>query len=268
MATKTLSLVLVLLASCAAGSESPPPDPGTRYDSLETFCAARARAECSDVVVQKCKSKGRDACVAARTDHCKGSMPQGVRYNPAGADACIRAVTDAYADAKLSAAESANIDDACGPKVFVGKGTARDRCESNWDCDASVGLVCMRAYGKDEGKCLVPHVVEPASSCADEADVCPSDSYCDTMTKVCVPKHASGESCQPGYIECVDTAVCAGGGPFGGGCRDKLQDGDTCAQSIDCMNGLCEKPTGAAMGTCSASLELSPLSAACTGFGS
>ncbi|MGZ3417967.1 MAG: hypothetical protein ACXWUG_19855 [Polyangiales bacterium] len=266
--TRPLSLfAVVVLVGCAAGGATPP-ETGASLDSLDAFCAARAKAECNDTVVKSCKSKTKDACVASRTAICKSSVPQGVRYDADAAGTCIDAVTEAYADAKLGPGEITGLADVCGPKVFVGKGTARDRCTSDWDCDASIGLVCLKAWGKDEGKCLVPNLVPTAAACDGEADVCPSDSYCDDQTKVCVPKHAPGESCQPGLIFCMDTAVCAGGGPFGGGCKDKLSLGETCRLDSDCKDGLCEKPTGAPMGACAAELELSPLSSACTGFGS
>jgi hypothetical protein len=263
----TRLLFFALLAGCAAGAEAPP-ETAASLDSLEAFCAARAKAECNDKVVKGCKSRTKDGCVAARKASCQSSVPQGVRYDAGAAGSCIAAVTDAYSDAMLSPEETKRLAEVCGPKVFVGKGTARDRCTSDWDCDASIGLSCLKSWGKDEGMCLVPHRVETASACDGEADVCPLDSFCDDQTKVCVPKHAPGETCQPGLILCMDTAVCAGGGPFGGGCKDKLSLGETCRLDEDCKDGLCEKPTGAPMGSCAAALELTPLSAACMGFGS
>jgi hypothetical protein len=266
---KTLLLTLVLLTfACAAGSEDSQEKPAAMYSSLDDFCRARAAAECSDMVLQKCRVKDRNACIAARTTACKTAIPQGVKYVPIAGEACIRTVRDSYSDALLYGVELTAIQRACSTKVFGGPGLAREPCTVDYDCDGTKGLECIRAYNADEGKCLTPVQVGPGASCAGEADQCPHDFYCDQRDKICKPRPIAEEPCQPGYMPCVEAAMCSGGGPFGGSCKAKAGIGEPCRYDVDCAELACEKPSGSPNGTCASVITMSPLSAACNGFGS
>lgn len=257
-----------LLGGCAAGSEDAPVKPAVRYASLDDFCRGRAEAECNDTVVQKCRVKDRVACMTSRAALCRSTIPQGVTYVAAAGESCIRAVRDAYADAQLHGSELVAIARACSSKVFGGPGVAREPCTVDYDCDGTKRLECITTWGQDQGKCLAPNPVGPGASCAGEADRCPEDFYCETRDKICKPRPLAAEPCQPGYMPCVEQAMCSGGGPFGGVCRAKGSIGEPCRYDSDCTDAACEKPSGSPNGACATVLTMSPLSAACTGFGS
>ncbi len=258
--------LLLAVPACAHGADDAPKP--SELTTVEAFCEARAAAECSDGAVSRCKVKDRTTCLAARKSSCKAAVPQGVKLVPQRADLCVKAVSGAYEDAKLGADELRAVDKACNVGLFAGPFGPRASCTTSFDCDATQNLECVKAYGASEGKCLVPVLVAAASSCAGEADRCPDDSFCDGTTKVCVPKRAEGQQCQPGYAYCTDDLVCQGGGPFGGHCNAKAVVGEQCSLDSECATGICEKPAKATVGNCAETMELSPLSNACAGFGS
>lgn len=261
-----LFAISTLVAACAHGSVDTEPT-SNRFASLDEFCKGRAEAECNDTVLAKCRVKERSACVAARVAACKSTIPQGVKYVPTAGEACIKTVRDAYSDAMLQGGELRAIEKACSTKVFGGPGVARDPCTVDYDCDGTKGLECIRTWAQDEGKCLAPVAVGPGASCAGEADRCPDEFYCEYTNKICKPRPIPGEQCQPGWAPCVETAMCAGAGPFGGGCKAKPAVGDPCRYDSDCADAACEKPSGSPNGVCATVLTMSPLSAACMGFG-
>jgi hypothetical protein len=265
---KSFCFLLALLPACAAGSADTPDNTTNRYASLDDFCRGRAEAECNDAVLAKCRVKEKKACIDSRTAICKSLIPQGVKYVPTAGESCIRIVREAYTDAALAGTELRAIERACSTKVFGGPGLARDTCTVDYDCDGTKGLECIRAWAEDEGKCLVPIPVGPGASCAGEADRCPEEFYCEYTNKICKPRPIAGEQCQPGWAPCVETALCAGAGPFGGGCKAKGAVGDPCRFDSDCADAACEKPSGSPNGVCATVLTMSPLSAACNGFGS
>lgn len=264
----TVAALVAVHLGCAAGSEDVPEKPVARYASLDDFCRGRAEAECNDTVLGKCRVKDKNACITSRAAICKASIPQGVTYVATAGEACIRTVRDAYGDAALQGAELTAIQRACSTKVFGGPGVARDPCTVDYDCDGTRGFECIRGWGQDQGKCLVPVAVGAGAACSGEADRCPDDFYCDFTSKVCKPRPGAGEPCQPNYTPCVDQAVCVGGGPFGGGCRAKSSAGESCRYDSDCADGACEKPSGSPKGACAPVITMSPLSDACSGFGS
>ena len=258
--------MFVLLTGCAAGSVAP--EEGTRYASLDDFCRGRAEAECNTAVLEKCRVKEKPACVKARMDACKTSIPQGVTYVPLAGESCIRAVREAYRDAQLFGAELTAIQRSCSTKVFGGPGGAREPCTVDYDCDGTKGFECIRGWNQDTGKCLKPVAVGPGASCAGEADRCPDDFYCEYNEKICNPRPIADETCQTGWAPCVEAATCIGGGPFGGTCKAKAGVGEPCRYDGDCAEFACEKPSGSPNGVCATVITMSPLSAACTGFGS
>ncbi len=236
--------------------------------TVEAYCTARAEAECSPTAIARCKVKDTATCVAARKTTCRAAVPQGVKLVARRAEACVKALGEAYADAKLGPDELKSVSLACDSGVFAGPYGARAACTTSVDCDASQGLECLKNYGETTGKCLVVNRVEPAASCAGEADRCPASWYCETTTKVCVASKTSGEKCQPGYVYCAAGLECLGGGPFGGACRELGGTGEACDNDARCASGICEKPSKATVGNCAETLELSPLSNSCVGFGS
>src|SRR5579859_1090883 len=125
---------VVLSCGCAAGGldvsdpAQPPTTDPTSYPTLEDFCAGRAKAECSDAVVKACGAKSASECLAARTNACMSSAPQGTTFQPSNAPACIAAIKTIYAKTVITDAEIADLGTTCGTKIFSGPGVARAPC--------------------------------------------------------------------------------------------------------------------------------------------
>lgn len=257
--------VLAVLASCAFGAT----DEKKQAWTLETYCDARANAECSAQVVTRCGAGGADACVRTRTDRCTLTAPQGVVLRPTKVDVCVKAVTDAYADAKLTTTELGTVRTACDA-IWSGRGQIQDKCASDFDCDTNAGLSCILPIAQPgqtvEGRCLRPHVVLAGEACASPADVCEPDAYCDQPTTTCAMKKTEGQSCNPWSAPCAATLECPGGGPFGSGCRAKKPAGESCGTDGECADGMCVKGVKQSEGTCAKELVMSPLDSVCAAF--
>jgi hypothetical protein len=256
-----------MLSGCATGNDEVD-EKAVPFSTVDDYCRGRAEAECNELVATKCRATDRAACVASRAKLCRSTVPQGATYVPRVGEQCIKTVGDAYADARLQGDELLAIEQACGTRMFAGPGDARATCTVDLDCDGSRGLECFRAWNAESGKCLKPSSVGPGASCAGEADRCPTGFYCEDRAKICKPRPLPDELCQPGYMPCVESATCIGGGPFGGTCRAKLAAGEPCRYDDECADHACERPMGSPNGTCATALTLSSLSDACAGFGS
>ena len=268
-----LALPLILASACAAGSADPAPkpepvDPATKYATLQDFCKARAGAECNDLVAKKCGAASVAACVATRTEACKGEAPQGVTLVAKNADACIVAVKSTYDDGKISVGERASLADLCGPKVYSGPGAARAPCTTDYDCATVDGLSCvMPSPDETTGKCLARHVVEAAAPCPGEADTCPSDYFCEAKSKTCAPRALLGQDCQSTILPCNAGLVCPNN-PFAGGCKALAGSGESCKLDTDCAPeaGLCDKLAGSPEGNCTDVVVLTSLDTMCAAF--
>ena len=242
------------------------------------FCKARAAAECSGAVVSSCKATSADACIAARVDACTKDLPQGTTFVAANAPACVAAIQAAYATATLHSSDLAAIDTACGPALFAGPKQARDACTvgsdgRSWDCDTSAGLTCIippsAPAGSTTGKCLAPHVMTAGQDCfSDEAAVCASGSYCDSIAKICKPAGIAGGSCQAGTnASCQSGNKCVGGGPFTPPtCKPMKAIGESCTAGSDCASGLCDKTSLSSTGNCVDPLSMTSIANSCNGF--
>jgi len=263
---------LFFALGCAAGAADPRPDPGSdaavaadSYDTLDGFCAARAKAECNDAVVKACGSKTSTVCITARTDACKSSAPQGTTYQPKNAAACIDTIKSVYADATLTDVEIATLNVDCGTKIFSGPGAARSPCTTDYDCSSADGLSCIIGLGQTDGKCLAPNVVQPSEACPNEADVCTKGYYCDAKSKTCNPKAAQGQPCYSTITPCDDGLKCPDS-PFGSGCMTLAGPGESCNSDTDCAKGMCDKLQGSPEGNCTQTVTLSTLDSLCVGF--
>jgi len=252
-----------LSVACAVATEQ------KQVWTLETYCDARANAECNALVVTKCGVAAPADCVRTRTDRCTATAPQGDALLAPKVDACVKTVTDAYADAKLTSAEVAKVRADCDA-IWSGRGQIQDKCASDFDCDTGAGLTCILPVAQPgqtaEGRCLRAHKVLAGDACASAADVCESGTYCDAQSATCAMKKTEGQSCNPYTAPCVDGFECPGGGPFGSGCRAKKAAGESCGTDTECADGMCVKAARQAQGTCAKELALSTLDAVCATF--
>jgi hypothetical protein len=266
-----LSLMLV---ACASGQIEPEAESEARaiestadLSTVDGFCDAVGRASCSDAVRKACAVSTLDACIRARAAACKANAPQGTTYVEAKATACITAAKDAHADARIEASEATLLRKACDEDPWSGPGAARAPCTSSFDCRSIDGLACVRRTADEDGRCLSPRTVAIGKSCAGEADVCESATFCDEKTKTCKTRMAEGNSCHPTLLPCAEDLVCPGVNPFGGTvCKAKKAAGVPCGGGAECASGLCDKAKGQAEGTCVDVIVLSPQDEACAAF--
>ena len=252
--------LLAGVAACAVGHQGG----DQAYPDVQSFCKARAQAECSSAVVTACGAKNISTCTTSRTASCLASQPQGTTYVASNASACIQLASMAYSSGTISADLLSQMSSVCGTKIFSGPGVVRSPCSTDADCSSLDDLSCVIPYGQMTGKCLTPVTVAPNGSCADEASVCTDGWYCDTMTKLCTVTAAAGEGCQDGWKACGDGLYCPNG-PFAT-CTPKFDDGHPCSLDGSCTGGLCDKAATMGEGTCASSITLTPLDAACAPF--
>jgi hypothetical protein len=253
---------------CAAsGAADPPPTAPAdqKIDSVESYCHARAEAECNATVVAKCGVADVASCTAARAPECVRTAPQGTDLVVTQAAPCLRLVTDAYADAVLTADELKKIDAACGPQLFSGPGAARAPCTGPYDCKSNDGLTCLIAVNETQGKCMKLQPVPADGACPGEADQCPDDYFCEPKAKICQPEADTGEQCDYINHPCKGGQTCPSN-PFGAVCQGKWEQGHACRADTDCASNICAREPGSADGNCSDAITLSPLDATCSQF--
>jgi hypothetical protein len=233
------------LAACSAA------DKGPKYPDANSFCNARAQAECSSEVIKACAAPDATHCIANRQAACIAATPTGTSYNPNGAEPCISAVAAAYSDAKLTTEENRTTNDTCAT-VFEGSGSANATCQKDVDCKISTGLRCVVGGGVTTGTCQVPDVVQGGGSCALPSQLCTDGFHCGE-THHCDINSQVAETCTAA-LPCVETARCAATGM----CEEKLADGTACVSDDECLHGLCARGTGTAQGLCVSQMILAP----------
>lgn len=262
--SKTAAWMVWLAASAGAflhpGCVSPGDDgPSYKYPDKSSYCDGRARAECNDEVVAACAASDADKCIADRNAACVAAIPTNSTYQPAAADACIAAVSQAFADAKLKIDEMKAYNDAC-LVVFDGMSGAGQSCGTDSDCQVSTGLRCLLAPASTSGTCQIPVPVAGGEKCDAPAAKCMDGFHCGASMH-CDADGAGGDTCSA-------TAPCGTGLSCSGAmqCMPKKSDGATCTQDTDCMNQLCDKGSSPASGVCTSQIIFSTMEAFCVGI--
>jgi hypothetical protein len=219
------------------------------YPTVESFCAAIAKAECQETTPCGLLASG---CAAYRQSAClEGAilMPSVTSdiasrtYTPANAAACVDAVTSAFAAAEIPYASLPF--DTC-ERVFVGSVATNGLCTNDYDCAS--GLGCVPAVPSNSGGASTAptcqHVISVAlgDSCATPGDEC------------------QGSSCQ---LSNGSQPVC--GAFVGDGYGATCATADECGQGV-CVNFACYAPRAAGE-TCTSSDECALQSPLCDGDG-
>lgn len=260
----TAAAFAVGLPAIACKNIETTPPTGPAYPSESSFCQAVAEAVCNENVVEACYGSSQ-ASLADDTQSCREQYarqpncnPAGFDYHSAGAEACIAAMKDAYADSKLTAADLTAVADACLP-VFSKGGPVGSLCDIDSDCDGALGLRCVIKPGQI-GSCQDPETIGPGLSCVGEAQRCEEGFYCGSDA-ACIQRPGPGQGCDDAK-PCVEDALC-----IDMMCTAKTPNGGACQQDGECLEGFCIKATGSPDGTCAAQLALSPTTQdSCTPF--
>lgn len=244
------TLALVLPVGCKSKEE--PPNP---LADRSGFCHAWAEAACQEEVVSSCNANSVDDCVSSQSDFCLSIVPE--EYDSTNADACIGAVKDAYANAKLSPEDIAIVLKMGAPCDTLSAGTVDngDDCTANDDCDTAHGLVCIRKLGATTGSCGVPKVVPAGDACDERSQVCDDTHYCNGEN--CVSFKKQGFACEGDY-ECNPEDHCVvPAGAAAKSCEARLALNEVCSSDDDCASRYCAIAKGDTEGECASTIVLS-----------
>jgi hypothetical protein len=249
------------------------------YPTESDFCLAKAKAECNGTVVNLCNTTV-DACVKGRSASAICN-PASLPYDPAPAQACITALTSAWADGVLNYTEIDANTKACTP-VFTQKHVSGDVCAPpaapaaglpssatvGWEtgadaaCDTASGLSCVIPAGKAEGTCVDAKVLPGGGDCSIAGTVCDQHLYCKDGT--CAVAKNLGEACTDQKL-CDAQYVCTNGL-----CANRGAKGTKCTADADCAGqdgptGFCIKDA-AGNGQCFDTFNLNPFANSCASF--
>lgn len=257
-----LTLLTLTLPAACSGTEEPP-DP---LRNAQGFCQEWAKAACQPSVVENCDTE-KDDCIATQSQFCETIVPE--EYSRRKASACLSAVKTAYRDAKLTGDEVQIVRYLAAPCDQLSSGTrdAGESCNSNDECDTSLGFACITKLGSSDGICEKPDVVGPGQACDGDAEVCEEGYFCNGDN--CVAYEELGEACDGDYEcapehRCVAPAASGAGGAGGGSgeaepavCTERAGLNDVCTSDDDCQTHYCYKETGATEGECASTITLS-----------
>jgi hypothetical protein len=242
---------LATLAVACGGGSSKPATP-------EDYCAQRAEKECK-TVADSCSSDNAD-CQDARKQVCLDEVEAIMAprvFKPGNMSACLTKTASVYAQATITPADLASVQDVCG-YVFQGDIAKLDvdhPCTTKFDCkDANV--IC------DKGLCADKVTKGTGALCTDPGAVCGAAEYCapsGTFFK-CTPKKGNGEACDA-TTPCLDTLRCVASK-----CVALLKLGDACTANSDCPTDApyCDPFAG---NECTKGLKFATHSPSCGPFG-
>ncbi len=231
---------LAALFPLACGGSDGPADKGPQYayPDLSSFCEARSKAECTEVIVAECGSTDTEDCLSVRRRICNQSAPSSATYYPAAAETCLEAVTAAHKDNKYTAEEDQEIAKECA-LIWGGSGVEGAPCEADYYCKLDEGLRCVKGPDQLSGKCYVPEEKETGDSCERPQSVCTKGTYCTQNDKICANKREIGTSCSP-TEPCGEGLRCVGGDNTSL-CESKLDRGEICSENEACVSAMCAK---------------------------
>lgn len=242
----------VALIACSSDDDT------SKYPSVDSYCSAKASAECNEPSVGTCGVKNAD-CVVARKAACNtassAAEAQGRVYTASNVDACLSATDTAYRN-PTNAADLSARDDACN-RVFSGTKGKSVACTSAYDCQGT--LVCDLSKNPNGGNCADKVNKALNDPCTDPGDICATGLFCDGSgtSFFCHPDRNVGEACTA-TIPCDTTkAFC---GPAGT-CLALGQTGDACTVGTQCSTTFCN-----ASGKCAAR-QFPSETGVCTDFG-
>jgi hypothetical protein len=253
--------LFALLPFACSGNKKEGPGAEDPYATRSAFCGAWAAAACSAATVQSCGAASSEECVASQQQFCEKLVPT-LGYTSANAQPCLDAVSAAYSDAKLDAAERDVVRSLASPcdklsSGFIGEGEV---CDETSDCATIDGFECVIALGETHGVCAKPIEVGGGESCEDTGSVCASGFYCDASSRHCLAAAGEGDACS-GDAPCRQEYQCTGA-EGAQTCVAKAASGD-CTSDDDCASDLCQRAAGASKGTCVQEIILSPLEPIC-----
>jgi hypothetical protein len=227
--------------------------------SREQFCQAWGKAACSSEIVSVCQAADADACLLKQQQFCLEHVPsQG--FTGRNAQACISAVSSAYADADLTASELQTVFRLGAPchQLVRGPRAEGQTCNTDAECNTPDGFACV-LKGSAGGTCQIPRLAQPGMSCSAAQDVCTAGFFCNGEN--CVEAKPVGQACSL-QSECASTAYCHNGSE----CVARLAAGSPCSNDTECLSGVCYDNVSNNELACLDRLRLSRADPACDSF--
>jgi hypothetical protein len=289
--------VLGVLSSAAIVGCSSTADP---YPDPNTFCAAKATAECNsgstggiaaacNVAVTDCVNARQQACVS----YANTAAQNGRAFSANNAPACIAAVEMAYASPIVDYTMLQTVSAACEQGAFPGTIAAMGTCKTSAECASSAddagALVCSPVNpGSSVLECATPIDVAAGGQCGNFGSVCAAGTYClgsKTTPYECQNGAPVGGTCTPSKGCAVGGYCLMNGGQTEGTCAEtSSQAGAACSSDVSCGGGgpLGSTPTSASPycdflvtpnqgqgpGACEQGQSFGPGNEDCKGFGS
>jgi hypothetical protein len=220
-------LTFVALAGGIALFACSSDDASEKFGSSDSFCAAKAEAECTHLAAacgasaDACKSKRTTVC----TDGAKASAAQGRNYKSSAAQDCIDKVNSVYEGKGigLTATKELEVTTTCD-RVFGGTKAEKEACGATFECSGS--LIC-------DGVCIAQETVSKGGGCANAGQVCETGTYCQasggTGKRFCVEKNTLDETCGAD-APCVESLRCVNR------CIAKVTVGNPCDKDEECAD--------------------------------
>lgn len=279
-------LAVGALSGCVVTNEETNPPAGQQaqtypFPSQADFCLAKAKAECNSTVQKDCNTTV-DACVTGRSAVAVCN-PASLPYDPAPAQACLTALTSAWADGVLDHTDIVSNTKACTP-VFTQKHVGGDICATppavaaaslpsaaivGWEigpdteCDTAAGYSCLIPAGKTSGACTKPTILGAGDDCSPAGSVCDDHLYCNSGT--CAKAKQLGDPCTEEKL-CDLQFVCRSGS-----CAARAPAGTACKADAQCAGK--DGPTGFCIGDasgnnlqCFDTFQLTPFANSCESF--
>jgi hypothetical protein len=243
----TLLCALVAPAFFVAGCGSEDDDPLTR----DEFCERWGSAVCGSEVTSVCQTSQAE-CQASQAASCRDWLPDD--FQDVGTDACLNAVTAAYADADLDSTELEivwRLGAPCNGLVVAGEGG--ETCERDADCSGSAGLTCV-LKDRATGTCERAETVEAGFSCEDANQTCEVGFYCNGEN--CIAAAELGDDCN-NDDQCEAGLFCQNDV-----CEEQLSVGVDCTSDRECESEICYEIDNNER-VCVDRIRLSPAEPAC-----
>jgi hypothetical protein len=223
--TLIASASLVALLACSTED-----DAADKFASSDSFCTAKAEAECGTptekALAAKCGANP-ETCQKQRVSTCtsgaSAATGQGRIYRASSAQPCIDSIKSTYKNSATDTtpdleAETTKICD----RVFSGSKKEADQCANTFECEGA--LIC------DKGVCITEDKIALKGQCNNAGAVCDTGTYCQQQgaTKFCVEKNKLADACKVD-APCIETLRCVTDH-----CVAKVAGGGLCDNDGEC----------------------------------
>lgn len=231
---KTRTLLTLMAVSGAYALIACSSEEADKYGSSDSFCAAKAEAECRNVA-KRC-GVTETVCQTTRKATCTttsaAAVNQGREYHSDAVQDCLDKIDESYKGDITPEGEKAATT-VCD-RVFTGSKQSADPCANTFECSGS--LIC------DRGVCVNEENVTLKSQCNNAGQICETGTYCQasggTGVKFCVAKNKLGDACGTDN-PCLETLRCVNS------CVAKVTVGNPCDNDGECAveAPLCDTTT-------------------------